>query len=681
MVRVGIDTGGTFTDFVFLGPSGMRIHKVLSTPHDPAQAILRGLVEGGLTAGGFEVVHGSTVATNALLERKGARLAFLTTAGFEDLLEIGRQTRRELYNLMVEERALLIPRRLCLGVRERTLADGRVEKAADLGQVEGIVRRLKRLGVESVAVCFLHSYANPANERRVGRRLEKEGFSVSSSHRVLREYREYERASTTAINAYVAPLMRGYLESLEKALSPNPVRVMQSNGGFVSARSAKDNPVCTILSGPAGGAVGAKAVAAAAGFSRIISFDMGGTSTDVSLCDGGLSLSTESTVGGLPLGLPVIDIHTVGSGGGSIAYLDEGGALRVGPQSAGADPGPACYGTGDDVTVTDANLLLGRLDPERFLGGSMKLYPERSRRALERLASRLKLDPRDLAEGIIRVTDATMERAIRVISVERGFDTRDFALVSFGGAGGMHACSLAQKLRVPTVIVPKNAGVLSALGMLLSDTIKDYSLSVLKPGDKISAPELGRLFRPLLTAARLDLRREGFTRENIRLLRFLDVRYIGQSYELTVPFSAAFRRDFHRLHLRRYGYADEGRPVEVVNLRVKAEGTTVKPRLAEVESRGKNPAPARIDGRTMRFEGRTWRADVYAREKLGSGNALLGPALILDYESTAVVPPHFVCRTDRFGNLILKQGRDQDATAGAGRASSSRLGTAREKGR
>jgi N-methylhydantoinase A/oxoprolinase/acetone carboxylase beta subunit len=657
MIRVGIDTGGTFTDFVFLGSFGIWIHKVLSTPRDPAQAIVRGLREGGVCEGGFGVIHGSTVATNALLERKGARLAFLTTGGFEDLLEIGRQTRRELYNIMVEERTPLIERRLCFGVGERTLADGRVEKPADLRQVDAIIRRLKKEGVESVAVCFLHSYANPVNEEQVCSKLREQGFPFSASHRVLREYREYERASTTAVNAYVAPIMESYLGCLEKALSPNPVRIMQSNGGFVTARSARENPVCTILSGPAGGVVGAKEVAAAAGFPRIISFDMGGTSTDVSLCAGDISLSTESTINDLPLRLPIIDIHTVGSGGGSIASRDVGGALRVGPESAGADPGPVCYGKGEEVTVTDANLLLGRLDPDRFLGGTMPLYPERSRRALQRFASRLKLNPLAAAEGIIRVADATMEQAVRVISVERGFDTRDFALLSFGGAGGMHACSLAQKLRIPTVIVPKNAGVLSALGMLLSDTLKDYSLSILRAGDQTSASELNRLFRPLLREAGEDLAREGFVKSRMRLLRFLDVRYIGQSYELTVPFSAGFRSDFHRLHLRRYGYADEQRPVEVVNLRVKAVGITEKPRLAEVESKGRDPKPARLDRRAMRFDGRSFGADVYDREKLGAGNIIRGPALILDYESTSVVPPRFICSVDRYGNLILRQRR------------------------
>jgi N-methylhydantoinase A/oxoprolinase/acetone carboxylase beta subunit len=655
MVRVGIDTGGTFTDFVFMTPVRMWVYKVLSTPHDPGEAILRGLRESGVLEKNLDIIHGSTVATNALLERKGAKLAFLTTAGFEDLLEIGRQTRRELYNIMVEKRNPLIPRQLCFGVKERTLFDGEVAVEVELGEVDRIVQKLKKAKVESVAICFLHSYANPANEEKVYNRLKRHGLSLSASHRVLREYREFERASTTAINAYVAPLMKRYLGRLEKQLVANLVRIMQSNGGCVLARSAKENPVSTILSGPAGGVVGAKEVAAAAGFPRIISFDMGGTSTDVSLCDGEMATTTESMISDLPLRMPIIDIHTVGSGGGSIAYIDQGGALRVGPQSAGADPGPICYGKGEDVTVTDANLLLGRLDPDRFLGGAMKLYPERSRRILEKFASRLNIDVHELAEGVIRVADATMERAIRVISVERGFDPRDFALLSFGGAGGMHATSLAQKLCIPTVIVPKNAGVLSALGMLLSDTIKDYSQSVLRVADEVSIAELDRLFRPLLTEAYRDLKKEGFSKERMQLLRFLDVRYTGQSYELTVPFTSGYRKEFNRLHLRQYGYADEKRPVEIVNLRVKAVGVTEKPRLVEVEFKGKDARPARIDRRPMRFEGRTYQADVYMRGILGAGNIITGPALVLDYESTAVVPPSFFCRVDRYGNLIIAQ--------------------------
>lgn len=657
MIRVGIDTGGTFTDFVFMSPAKMWVYKVLSTPHNPGEAILHGLRQAAVIDESLDIIHGSTVATNALLERKGARLALLTTAGFEDLLEIGRQTRRELYNIMVEKRNPLIPRELCFGVQERTLFDSKKAAEINLPELDRIVQKLRKSKVESVAICFLHSYANPANEERVYKRLKPLGFSLSVSNRVLREYREFERASTTAINAYVTPLLERYLSRLEKELGANLVRIMQSNGGCVSARSAKENPVCTILSGPAGGVVGAKEVAAASGFRKIISFDMGGTSTDVSLCDGDIATTTDSTISDLPLRMPIIDIHTVGSGGGSIAFIDQGGALRVGPQSAGADPGPSCYGKGKDVTVTDANLVLGRLDPDRFLGGAMKLYPERAQLSLEELASRLKMDVLELAEGVVRVADATMERAIRVISVERGFDPRDFALLSFGGAGGMHACSLAQKLRIATVIVPKNAGVLSALGMLLSDTIKDYSQSVLKAEEEVSTRELGRLFRPLLETAYHDLKKEGFVRQRMQLLRFLDVRYIGQSYELNVPFTDSYRNEFNRLHLQKYGYADESRPVEVVNLRLKAIGLTEKPRLAEVEPGGKEAKAARLGQRLMRFNGKNWEADVYAREKLCSNNQISGPALILDYESTAVVPPNFRCHVDRYGNLIIKSRR------------------------
>lgn len=657
MVRVGIDTGGTFTDFVFFSQGRLWIHKVLSTPHNPGEAILVGLRESGVLAEPLDVIHGSTVATNALLERKGAKLAFLTTSGFEDLLEIGRQTRRELYNILVEKRSPLIPRKLCFGVKERTLADGRILHQVESGQVESIILKLKKAGVESVAICLLHSYINPANEEALYRKLKPCGFSISVSHRILREYREFERASTTAINAYVAPLMDRYLVRLGRDLGPNSVRIMQSNGGSVSAASARENPVCTILSGPAGGVVGAREVARAAGFSRIISFDMGGTSTDVSLCDGEMAMTTDSVISDLPLRFPMIDIHTVGSGGGSIAFIDPGGALRVGPQSAGADPGPACYGRGEDATVTDANILLGRLDPGRFLGGTMKLYPERARSVIQRLARQLRRDAEELAEGIVQVADATMERAIRVISVERGFDPRDFVLVSFGGAGGMHACSLAIRLRIPTVMVPRNAGVLSALGMLLSDTIKDYSQSILRPAASVSMSELGQLFRPLLERARRDLEKEGFDGRRIRLLRFLDVRYIGQSYELTVPFNASFQKEFNRLHERKYGYADEMRPQEVVNLRVKAIGLTEKPRLPEVEAGGQDARQARIDSRFMRFDGRKERASIYARERLRARNVVPGPALVLDYEATTVIPPGFLARVDRYGNLIISRGR------------------------
>lgn len=655
-IRVGIDTGGTFTDFVILGPQGMRVWKVLSTPADPGRAILKGLRETGALGRDTDIIHGSTVATNALLERKGVRLAFLTTRGFEDILAIGRQTRRELYNILVEKREPLIPRRLCFGLDERTLADGSIQKNVDPAQVEKVVRLLKKQGVESAALCFLHSYANPSNERAALRILAEHGLACSASHRILPEYREFERASTTAINAYVGPLMSGYIGRLEKDLEAGRLRIMQSNGGCVSSRGAKENPVCTILSGPAGGVVGAKEVAERAGFDRIISFDMGGTSTDVSLCDREIAATTESVISEMPVKLPIIDIHTVGSGGGSIAFVDEGGALRVGPRSAGADPGPVCYGRGREVTVTDANLVLGRLDPGTFLGGAMTIYPDRARRAVEQFAARLGMTAGRLAEGIVRVADATMERAIRVISVERGYDPRDFALLSFGGAGGMHACSLAGRLRIPTVIVPKNAGVLSALGMLLSDVVKDYSRSVLKTGEGAAFAALERLFEPMLKRAAPDLRAEGFDLSRIRLVRAVDVRYAGQSYEITVPFGPQFRKAFDAAHLRLYGYADEKRTAEVVNLRVKALGLTRKPGLVKHPGRGADPSAARVARRPMIFDGRPHPSDIFRRDRLRPGNAFRGPALVTDYESTSVVAPGYVCRVDGFGNLVIRKG-------------------------
>ena len=654
MIRLGIDTGGTFTDFVVMSPGKLRVHKVLSTPANPALAILQGLKELGVLEMEADIIHGSTVATNALLERRGARLAFVTTAGFEDLLTIGRQTRRELYNILVEERRPLVLREFCFGLPERIDSDGRIIRPLDRRALEDLIDRIKRKKIESVAVCFLHAYANGEHERIVGERLARAGISYSLSSEVLPEYREFERASTTAINAYVAPLMERYLNYLEAKLGRARLKIMQSNGGCLSAAAARQKPVTTILSGPAGGVVGASAIAFQAGFRRLISFDMGGTSTDVSLCDGAIMTTTETEISHLPLKLPVIDIHSVGSGGGSIAYLDEGRALRVGPRSAGADPGPICYGKGEEITVTDANLVLGRLDPDHFLGGTMKLFPERARQALAEFGQKINLRAEELAEGIVRVADATMERAIRVISVERGYDPRDFALVSFGGAGGMHACSLAARLRIPVVIVPKNAGVLSALGMLLSDVVKDYSHSVLLRDEKISLREIDRLFEPLLHHARQDLVKEGFSLRRIRLLRFLDIRYVGQSYELTVPASARFRHEFNRLHLRRYNYADESRPVEIVNLRVKAIGLTEKPALPELEKQGKPLSRAMLDERWMIFDNQKHKARIYDRQSLEPGHEFDGPAVIVDYESTAVLPPGWRVKVDKFGHLIMR---------------------------
>ncbi|MCC7126147.1 MAG: hydantoinase/oxoprolinase family protein [Acidobacteria bacterium] len=651
MIRIGVDTGGTFTDFVSLGSEGLRVHKVRSTPDDPSRAIIAGIAELAGDLRGLDVVHGSTVATNAVLERRGARLALVATAGFEDVLRIGRQTRPELYNLDVDERQPLVDPALTFALDERICADGTVIKPLDRNEVIQIAHRLREAEVAAVAVCLLHSYANPAHELLVTALLREHGFSVSASHEVLREYREFERWSTTAVNAYVTPLMAGYLSVLEANLRESRLRIMQSNGGVISAATARARSVTTILSGPAGGAVGAKAVADAAGYARIITFDMGGTSSDVSLIDGKLGTTTESRVGDFPVRLPIIDIHTVGAGGGSIAFVDAGGALRVGPRSAGADPGPACYGNGTELTVTDANLLLGRLDEQYFLGGRMALDRERARTAARTLATKLSLSETEVAEGVIRVANANMERAIRVVSVQRGFDPREFALLAFGGAGGMHACELAAGLDMSTVIVPRHAGVLSALGMLLADVTRDYSQTVLRRSDDTSTLEIEAMFGPLVARAAMELSTEDFSESQVRIVQSLDVRYVGQSYEITVPFTDRYREAFDDAHARSYGYANPLRPTEIVNLRVTAIGITEKPHLPSVVVDDAIGATARRVADAL-FDGRLVPTSFYHWEALAPGSIGDGPAVVGGGEATAVVPPGFQFRIDEFGNLV-----------------------------
>jgi N-methylhydantoinase A/oxoprolinase/acetone carboxylase beta subunit len=654
-LRVGIDTGGTFTDFVRLGPDGLTVHKRRSTPADPSRAILDGLAALAPDTGRVDVVHGSTVATNAVLERRGARVGLLATAGFEDVIRIGRQTRPELYNLFGPARRPIVEAALTLGVGERLDASGAVLAAVDEAGVDDAARRLRERGAEIVAVCLLHAYANPAHERQVAERLRRAGWQVCASHEVLPEYREFERWSTTVVNAYVTPLVDRYLATLERRLDASRLAIMQSNGGSISAAAARSQAVRTVLSGPAAGVVGARAVARAAGFRRIVSFDMGGTSTDVSLVDDAIATTTDSTIGDFPVRLPVLDIHTVGAGGGSIAYLDAGGALRVGPRSAGAEPGPACYGTGTELTVTDANLLLGRLDPDYFLGGRMRLDPGRARAVARRLARRLRLSVPELAEGVVRVANANMERAIRVVSVERGHDPRRFALVAFGGAGGMHACDLARRLEMQAVIVPRHAGVLSALGMLVADAVRDYSASVLLPAARVSPADLRRRFAPLVAAAGRELAAEGFAPSRRVIECLLDVRYIGQSYEITVPFARGYRHVFDRRHARLYGYADPDRPTEVVNVRVKASGITDKPRLPRRTPRAVTPTP--VARRPGRFGGRVRTVAWYRWDDLAPGAHAAGPALIAGGEATIVVPPEYRFHVDGFGNIVAGAAR------------------------
>jgi N-methylhydantoinase A/oxoprolinase/acetone carboxylase beta subunit len=659
-MRIGVDTGGTFTDFVRIDANGLSTHKVRSTPDDPSRAILEGLsalgldVSGAAAAGSTrdDVVHGSTVATNAVLERRGARVALVATAGFEDVIHIGRQTRPELYNIFVKPRVPLVGRGLVFGVRERLDANGDVVTPLDAADVDRLVAVIQDSGADIVAVCLLHSYVNDAHEQLVAGRLRAAGISVCTSAEVLPEYREFERWSTTVVNAYVTPLMERYLGRLQAALGRAvSLAIMQSNGGSISAAAARAQAVRTVLSGPAAGVVGARAVAAAAGFTHVISFDMGGTSTDVSLIDNRIHTTTDARVGDFPVRVPVIDIHTVGAGGGSIAAVDSGGALRVGPRSAGAQPGPACYGVGTDLTVTDANLLLGRLDPAHFFGGRMSLDSSRAASAAEPVADALRLPVADLAEGVIRVANANMERAIRVVSVERGHDPRDFSLLAFGGAGGMHACEIADALEMKTVIVPRQAGVLSALGMLVADVTKDYSASVLMRASELSAQALDARYRPLLTRATKDLATEGFSGKRAVSTRWIDVRYVGQSYEITLPYTPGYRAAFDRVHGQTYGYANPDRAVEVVNLRVVASGLADKPRLPKARVL-KTSKPVPVAVRRARFSGRVHQTATYQWEQLAAGAKAKGPAVIMGAEATAVVPPGWAFHVDRMGNVI-----------------------------
>ena len=682
-IRIGIDTGGTFTDFVAVRGSRLSAFKVPSTPHNPAEAILSGIARilDEFDTLSFEIVHGTTVATNALLERKGARTALIATEGFEDVIEIGRQARPDLYNFMVTRPSPLIPRELRFGAPERTGPTGQIIMPLEKDSTTRLAKLISnhKPKIESAAVCLLFSFSNPAHEQAIARALEPLGIPISQSHRILPEYREYERTSTVVINAYLVPLMSRYLNSLAAGLnsiagskkslrtSTNrehrnqepALRVMQSNGGSVSASTASAEPVRAILSGPAGGVVGALRVCTVAGISDILTFDMGGTSTDVALCRGEARTTNEAVVAGLPVAVPVIDIHTVGAGGGSIAKVDAAGALRVGPESAGADPGPACYGRGHEVTVTDANLVLGRFGGASLLGGEMPIDLTRARAVLSRLGEEItqftkkSTTPEQAALGVIRVANANMEAALRVVSVERGQDPRLFTLVSFGGAGGLHVCDLAASLRIPRVVVPKSPGTLSALGVLLGDVVKDYSRTVMMKTGELDLKRLERAFVELEQKASLDLRNEGFSNDRVRLKRSVALRYAGQSFEIDIPWSKRFDANFHASHRERYGYSDSSRPIEVVSLRVRAAGITKKPGIARETRRVTRQADASHFARVYLSE-RPTKVPVYGREKLSAGMRFRGPAIVTEYSSTTLITARFQATVDPWSNLLVE---------------------------
>lgn len=660
---LGVDVGGTFTDFVYVEGGRTRIAKRPSTPSDPGRAIVEGLRELGWTP--TDVAHGSTVATNTLLTRTGAPTALITTRGFRDTLEIGRQARPDLYALHPTRPDPLVGEDLRFEVSERIAADGGVVEPLNEDDAARVLDAIEASGVRSVAICFLFSFVNPAHERRAAELARERGLAVSASHEVLPQHREYERTSTTVANAYLAPVMSRYLSRLERSLSEQAaegaavgLRIMQSNGGSLSAAGAGEQAVRTVLSGPAGGVAGAFAAALAAGHAQAITFDMGGTSADVSLCPGRLLERTDLTIDGMPIRTPAVDLHTVGAGGGSIAWFDAGGALRVGPQSAGADPGPAAYGRGESPTVTDAHAVLGRLRPEQRLGGTIALDRGRAEAALRTVAAPFGNDPLRAAAAVIDVVNANMARALRVISVERGHDPARFTLVAFGGAGPLHACDLADALGIPAALIPPSPGVLSASGMLSADVTRDAERGahlVIPADGGADLATLSGIYEDLREQASRAIAADGY-REDVRIEYAADLRYRGQSHELTVGLAEhgsaeAIREAFQAAHEERFGFRDAARGVELVTARVKARapGHEPPPRVNAGESAlGEAEHEVMWDEpRATRFLDRAAVIDLAER--------VVGPAVITQVDATTLVPPGWTARPLESGALLLER--------------------------
>ena len=664
---IGIDTGGTFTDLIRLGEDGQfRMIKVPSTPTDPAESFLRGIAElgrdneDGVPDG---VVHGCTVGTNAVLERRGAKTALVTTRGLADVIEIGRQARDELYSLTVNRPIPLVSRELRFEIDERVTADGESKRAPQEDELEALALAVAEASVDSVAVVLLFSFLRPEHEQQVKEALTRRlpsDVSISLSSDVVPEFREFERTSTTVLNAYVSPVMRSYLSRIDDAV-PSAVRIMSSTGGSMTIEQARDYPVQTLLSGPAGGVVGAFEVARAAGFDRIITLDMGGTSTDVSLCDGEIQRTSEGSIGGYPIRVPIVDIHTVGAGGGSLAAVDAGGALTVGPQSAGADPGPAAYGRGGGATVTDANIALGRLPANRPLAGRLSLNGNAARAAMSVIGQQLGLDDEHVAHGIVRVANATMEQALRVVSLERGHDPRDFTLVAFGGAGPLHACELADGLGIRTVLIPRLPGALSAWGMLNVDITRDYSRTVMLDTAATSPEQRTQLLQDMEALARVDLRNDGLAADDATFTASADLRYRGQGYELSVPLEVddglSLDDRFHAAHQRRFDHSHPDLPTEIVTLRIRAAIAVPRADAPASKEKGSDDAGHAIVGiSTLHSDGgEAELAPLFDREALLPGNRISGPAVLAQTDTTTYVPPGWSGHVDDQLNLILER--------------------------
>lgn len=663
--RLAVDIGGTFTDFVLYdGETGRHeIGKNLTTPDNRADGVLTGMTQ---LVGEFAdlefFVHGTTAGINAFLERRGARVALITTAGFRDVYGIGRTNRTEMYNLFYRKPEPLVPRCDVYEVCERMGPDGSVIEQLDEQRCAAVIEEIAGQGFESVAVCFLFAYANPTHELRIREMIAKRipGLSVTLSHLISNEWREYERTSTAVINAYVAPAIERYLSELETRVRARgfgqDLYIMQSNGGLMTSEAARTLPIQTLFSGPVGGTIGGREL----GGGNLLCVDMGGTSFDVSLVvDGQADVRTETVLEGFPVLMPVVNIHSIGAGGGSIAWL-EGGGLRVGPHSAGADPGPACYGRGGrNATVTDANLYLGRLDPQSFLGGAMRLDMDAARAAIESIASQLDMDGRVFADGMLSIVNAKMANAIRQLTIKKGLDPRSFNMVGFGGAGPMHAVFLAEELDIDTVIVPPMPGTFSAWGMLQTDLRHDVAMTFIRPLDGMSADELAGAYASLEARGATSLGRQGISAERIGFIRQADMRYVGQEYTVNLTLGqgedafdvAGLMSSFHDLHESQYGHCDRRESIEFVALRVAAVGMIDRPRRPGGIARTAQARPGAV--REAYFSGQWVDTAIYQRTELSPGDRLASPAIVDELSSTTVIPPGYDVHIDQRDNIVI----------------------------
>jgi N-methylhydantoinase A len=650
-ILAGVDTGGTFTDVVVLAGGRLRHCKVLSTPDDPSRAIFEGLDRLGVGGSPLHIIHGTTVGTNAVLEGKGARVAYLTSEGFADVLELGRQNRETVYSLRQPQVEPPVPEALCLEVTTRIAADGQLLGRATDEELAALAERLEGLGPQAVAVNLIFSFLRPEEEQRIAAVLG-ERFFVSLSSRVLPEAKEYERGIATWLDAAVGPVISRYLERLRQRLPGATVSVMQSSGTTVSAAQAATQAVRLLLSGPAGGLAAARLAGEVTGQTGLMTFDMGGTSTDVALLDGEIPLSSHCRVGQWPLTIPSVDIHTIGAGGGSIARVDQGGMLLVGPESAGADPGPACYGRGGrEVTVTDANLVLGRIPHDTLLGGYLPLDKELAGDAVDGLAKQLSCSRLEAARGVISVANEHMARALRVISVERGHDPRTYALFCFGGAGGLHACDLAELLDIPAVILPARAGVLSAQGMLASEPGRDLSRAILAPLAGLADADIMAEFATLEGAASAQLAAEGIAVEDMSFRRQLELRYLGQSAGIMVGFEPGSNHAeaFHQAHRAASGHRLD-QAIELVNLRLSARAPAPVTTMRKAQPAGSTGPPRELYMADLKC-----MVPVHDRGHLGKGCTLEGPAIVAEKAATSWIAPGWVMRVDDWANLRLRR--------------------------